>query len=1031
MLVLSEPTRAVVSSAGSDTLRFLRRVLPEPSQGRALGIHWFDNTGGAKKRRAEKGFKGSPMGGRAYYTAESAASYAQWMLNTYTSRGDNALDLYACMALCGMEHMEQYEGGKPALKPTRQGPAARAVRGLWADLDVKDKAYKSQDEALAHIDALVADGSLPEPTVRVSSGNGVHLHWILDRELSPQEWSVLARPFSDYLKSLGIHHDTNCTVDVVRVLRLPGTLNCKDPANPLPVEIVGQMLPDDIPVADIEALLGKSVSTAQPVRTASARAAPAMALPDAFAGGNQLAQHDPTWKAGQSEFAGGIDEPDPLDFPAVVENCPTLTGMLARHGAGDAGVLWGLALLATTFIVPQDEGRRWAHEFSSGYVSYSPDETDRKFDDKVHARAQSNGRIGWPTCAAFSALASECQTCPLNGKGKSPLHAGRVQAVPALADPVDLPDGYYRKEGEIWHRATAAKKEDGEPEPDACVMPYDVLNACIEGPPDNLVFTAQIIHKKNPPRTLTLPVAAAMAWRDDATKAMGTTGIVLQQEQLALSRRFFVAYIQMLQKAQANHTARDPFGWVTAKDGDLGFSYGGRVYRHDGTEEAAARADPTLQHIYQPAGAAQPWKDAAGMLLGMGRTDIQAIIATAFAAPLVHFTGHKGAMFSAIGESGVQKSSAMQVAQAVWGDPIRGMNKLNDTTNSVGKKLGQLRHLPVFWDELRKPDDAEAFVNLGFQLAQGLERSRMQANTDLRESGSWATLVVAASNSSIREIMLQGSAKNSDAGVNRLLEIQVSMVPLTIISPSAAQLLVGETHENYGHAGALYAKMLATHAPLLKDRLNRVAESLFKATGSGPAERFWVMIASTILFGAAMANTLDGGNLIKFDVPALKVFLIDAIKRQHVMRADDVVQTGTEDFAVDVLQAYIAHLRTRHECLETDTVPSGPGKPKPTRLLMPNANAAANLRAPKMHIIHTDGVIRILLADFRNWVTVDRKQSFQVVRDTLEKYGGMTKKRLTWCGGTQWAGVQQDMLVIDVHHANTPLGARFDYGHPV
>ena len=43
-------------------------------------------------------------------------------------------------------------------------------------------------------------------------------------------------------------------------------------------------------------------------------------------------------------------------------------------------------------------------------------------------------------------------------------------------------------------------------------------------------------------------------------------------------------------------------------------------------------------------------------------------------------------------KSGTGKSSAMQVAQAVWGHPIKGVNALNDTPNAVMHKLGKLRN---------------------------------------------------------------------------------------------------------------------------------------------------------------------------------------------------------------------------------------------------------------------------------------------------------------------------------------------------
>jgi hypothetical protein len=43
----------------------------------------------------------------------------------------------------------------------------------------------------------------------------------------------------------------------------------------------------------------------------------------------------------------------------------------------------------------------------------------------------------------------------------------------------------------------------------------------------------------------------------------------------------------------------------------------------------------------------------------------------------------------------------MAVAQAVWGNPQTATQQLDDTQNSVLKKIGTLQALPLFWDELK------------------------------------------------------------------------------------------------------------------------------------------------------------------------------------------------------------------------------------------------------------------------------------------------------------------------------------------
>ena len=91
-------------------------------------------------------------------------------------------------------------------------------RALWVDFS---ESVKSVDGARAHILAA----KLPPATMLVWSGNGVHAYWALERDCTPAE----VRPFAK-----GLHQalPTDATHDSTRIMRVPGTVNCKDPEHP-------------------------------------------------------------------------------------------------------------------------------------------------------------------------------------------------------------------------------------------------------------------------------------------------------------------------------------------------------------------------------------------------------------------------------------------------------------------------------------------------------------------------------------------------------------------------------------------------------------------------------------------------------------------------------------------------------------------------------------------------------------------------------------------------------------------------------
>ncbi|NLT46217.1 MAG: hypothetical protein GXX80_12005, partial [Thermotogaceae bacterium] len=92
--------------------------------------------------------------------------------------------------------------------------------------------YKTKEEALAAIDSFIV-----RPSMIIDSGHGFHCLWLFRRahsigeEISLERYEAINRGIQRALKA-------DDTADVSRLLRLPGSLNVKDPENPIPVTIV-------------------------------------------------------------------------------------------------------------------------------------------------------------------------------------------------------------------------------------------------------------------------------------------------------------------------------------------------------------------------------------------------------------------------------------------------------------------------------------------------------------------------------------------------------------------------------------------------------------------------------------------------------------------------------------------------------------------------------------------------------------------------------------------------------------------------
>ncbi len=97
-----------------------------------------------------------------------------------------------------------------------------AKRAFYLDLD----GYKTQTEAIKAVIEFCQAVKLPWPAF-VLSGHGVHAYWPLDTDISPAAWLPYATGLKLACKEKGLKADGAVTADPARILRCPGTFNCK------------------------------------------------------------------------------------------------------------------------------------------------------------------------------------------------------------------------------------------------------------------------------------------------------------------------------------------------------------------------------------------------------------------------------------------------------------------------------------------------------------------------------------------------------------------------------------------------------------------------------------------------------------------------------------------------------------------------------------------------------------------------------------------------------------------------------------
>jgi Replicative DNA helicase len=107
-----------------------------------------------------------------------------------------------------------------------RGSDIDVFRFVFVDMDLKDKVYASKDEFLAKLKEFPT-----APSMVVDSGNGIHAYWAIDG-LTRDEYVYTQFALIQHFKT----DDSIWTP--LQLMRYPGTLNTKDPANPKPCQVL-------------------------------------------------------------------------------------------------------------------------------------------------------------------------------------------------------------------------------------------------------------------------------------------------------------------------------------------------------------------------------------------------------------------------------------------------------------------------------------------------------------------------------------------------------------------------------------------------------------------------------------------------------------------------------------------------------------------------------------------------------------------------------------------------------------------------
>ena len=787
-----------------------------------------------------------------------------------------------------------------------------SLKAFFVDLDCEEgveRKYASKQDAVKAICDFCNKSGLPIPAL-VDSGFGVHCYWPLTESIDYNTWKPIAEAFKKKLKLEGIKQDSAVTADGARSMRVPGTINTKNPKSLRRAALRSTCEPIQLQV--FQACINYvergtySATTVDPVMESLLKNSNVYKFSRIYK--KSIETVDTLEQVEEESIASDGTKTIRLVKKKFERSagCPQIAYCVANR-EHLSEVMWRSALSIAQFCVDRDEG---IEAVSRGYADTSPADWSEKA-----------ARIPAPhTCQQWKSLDQPhlCGTCIHRGKINTPLVLGVVieaatpednivtdkHSVLGEAVTVEIPNEYpfpwmRPKMGGVARKVVSEDASGGEDEDPDEVMVYEhdlwVKQRMRDGEQELVLMALRLPHDGL--IEFTAPLSCILK-AEKCQEILSSQGVALVGKRMELIRQYIAAWVHKLQKDGEAEKARLQFGW---QDNDSCFVIGTREIDATGALRYSpiTKSVESVAEIYGKTGALSEWQRVANSYANKGCEARAFGLFASFGAPLYKFIG-EGSMIVHFtnAASGVGKSTTQRVSTSVWGNPARGLLTQHDTVNAKLHRAGVLNNIPVCIDEITNmtPEQASAFA---FDLSSGRGKNRMKThdNAERKNSTSWATIFQTSGNNSLYDTLKQYKA-SVEGEMYRILEVAVPL-DTNLSKAEADELFTVILPNNYGMAGEEYLKYVVPNKAYVIDRLHEVRREFDSVANLSSKDRFYSACFAAAFVGAEIANKLG---LINVPMQPVWDWAIALIGQTHKTIKDSSLITDGEGFERTISQ---------------------------------------------------------------------------------------------------------------------------------
>jgi hypothetical protein len=767
------------------------------------------------------------------------------------------------------------------------------IKSFYLDLDVgkQKNSYETKEAAFVGLDKFLSETGLPEPTI-IDSGNGLHVYWILKKELETSEWLPYAKQFKQLCIDRGLIIDPAVPADPARVLRVPYTLNynVKSGEDPLEVTLINEIKEFDL--EEIVPLFSENI-TQSPQESVFDLSQVKRGVDD------------------ETRKMLGLDNYEYVFETIAIESlegrgCNQIKWIL-QNAATCPEPMWKAGLSVAIRCV---DGATAIHRMSEAYPGYSATETEKKANDCLQAK--------WAyTCEKFEGEnPGGCEGCQFRGKIPSPTHIGkRLRIAQPRAD--DAPTGdssdttstqnqpvqaKYPKEyltfpdalfpfirpvsGGVYYQPAGKPRKDGSmsQEPPFPLLNYDFVPIKrLYSPNDGEALHMRLFLPMDAYREFILPMSVVCA-TDKFKDFLFKNGVFVSPKYFDIFRDYLVKWAQYLLNVKKAEDMRMQMGWTSPPENGS-FVVGSREITPNGVFDCpVSPMTRNVADLLKTSGTYETWRESADMLNQPGFEFHAFAMLTGFGSPLIKFTPATGLVVSLCGEKGAGKTAALHAGLSVFGSPVdqKITTEEGATPQALHQRQSTLNSLLLGLDEASNASPALA-SKMAYTLpmnTKGKLRLQSSYNVERKTSEGARNIVLMTTNQSIVQKIY--AFKDDPGGeLRRLFELDM-FKPLGKMDDEVGTRIFNPFNTNYGHAGLMFIEACyRLGLPEVMRTVSRWHSRLLTEFSNDTDYTFWNSGIAAVFASAEIATRAD---VITMDIERVYKVILQEMFAIHKAR---------------------------------------------------------------------------------------------------------------------------------------------------